>query len=395
MKFIDVVSTTQQAVSEILGTDYMEKTGDFAQLDSYKLADVGKAVESVEGGVDKFVKAVLVQRGKLYIESREYTSELSNIYVDSFDWGGYVERVMFKPQDLIQDEMYNLVDGASYDDHVFYEPKAVSKIFEEAKTIMCPISLTEDAIKMSFTSWDEMNKFLSGIEQNVRNTIDVGLDAYAHMLVACGIAVSDKAIGTSVHLLTEAIERGILEEGTTAGEAMESEAFITFAMRRIAETKAQMHRYSAAFNNHVVPIQAKDVNMILLNDFVQASKFLVKANTYNINEIGIGEHDTISAWQSVVNITGQDTADYFAFENNSKIKIKGDATNKLGCGTSDITIGNVIGIAYDRMAMGICPFKQKVTSSYTAIADFWNQYHHTLVNYILDSNYPMVAFIVD
>jgi hypothetical protein len=45
--------------------------------------------------------------------------------------------------------------------------------------------------------------------------------------------------------------------------------------------------------------------------------------------------------------------------------------------------------------MGICPFKQKVTSSYTAIADFWNQYHHTLVNYILDSNYPMVAFIVD
>lgn len=395
MKFIDVVSTTQQAVAEILGADYMEKTGDFIQLDSYKLADVGKAVESVEGGVDKFVKAVLVQRGKLYIESREYTSELSNIYVDSFDWGGYVERVMFKPQDLIQDQMYNLVDGASYDDHVFYEPKAVSKIFEEAKTIMCPISLTEDAIKMSFTSWDEMNKFLSGIEQNVRNTIDVGLDAYAHMLVACGIAVSDKAIETSVHLLTEAIARGILESGTTAGEAMESEAFVTFAMRRIAEVKAQMHRYSSAFNNHTVPVQAKDVNMILLNDFVQASKFLVKANTYNINEIGIGEYDTLSAWQSVVNITGQDTQDYFAFENNSKIKIKADATNKLGCGTSDITISNVIGIAYDRMAMGICPFKQKVTSSYTAIADFWNQYHHTLVNYILDSNYPMVAFIVD
>ena len=395
MKFIDVVSTTQQAVAELLGADYMEKTGDFAQLDSYKLTDVGKAVSDVEGGIDKFVKAVLVQRGRLYIESRAYTSELSNIYVDSFDWGGYVERVFFKPQDLIKDEMYALVDGASYDDHVFYEPNVVSKVFEEAKTIMCPISITEDAVKMSFTSWDEMNRFMSGIEQNVRNTIDIGLDAYAHMLVACGIAVSDKAIKTSVHLLTEAIARGIVESGTTAAEAMESEAFITFAMRRMAEVEAQMHRYTSAYNNHTLGVQAKDVNKILLNDFVQASKFLVKANTYNKDEIGIGNYDTVSAWQSVVNITGQDTADYFAFENNSKIKIKGDATNKLGCGTSDITIGNVIGIAYDRMAMGICPFKQKVTSSYTAIADFWNQYYHTLVNYILDTNYPIVAFIVD
>ena len=75
--------------------------------------------------------------------------------------------------------------------------------------------------------------------------------------------------------------------------------------------------------------------------------------------------------------------------------ISADPTNKLGIGTSEVTLTNAIGLLFDRMALGICPYRSKVTSNYTAIADFWNEYHHMLVNYILDSNYSMVAFFND
>lgn len=389
MKFTDVVSLTQNAVAQTLGTEYMEKSGDFASLDSYKLADVGKDVLD-SGSVDSYVKALLTQMGKMYVESREYVSELKSLFIESFDWGGYLERVYFAPQDLVKDEMYNLVDGQSYDDHKFYKPNASAKIFEEAKTIMCPISLTEEQIKMSFTSWEQMNSFLSGIRQNVKNTIDLGLDAYAHMLVACGIAVSDKATETSVHLLTEAKAKGIVDNSTTSAQALENEAYLVYAMRRIRDIKKQMGRMSTAFNNGSVPMQAKDVKQILLTDFVSSSKFNVRANTYNLDEIAIGDFDEISAWQGIDN--GTSTFDYAT---NSSISIGADSNNKLGIGTEAVELSNCIGILFDRMALGICPFKSKVTSNYTAIADFWNEYHHLLVNYLLDANYPMVAIFND
>ena len=389
MKSTDVVELTKNAVAQSLGTEYMTKAGNLSELDSYKLVDIGKDVLD-SGSTDSYVKALLTQIGKLHIESREYTSELNSIYIDSFDWGGYLERVYFSPQDLIKDEMYDLVDKKSYDDHVFYKPNASAKIFEEAKTIMCPISLTEDAVKMAFSSWDEMNKFLSGIQQNVKNTIDIGLDAYAHMLVSCAIAVSNKTLNNSVHLLTEAKERGIVPQEITSKDALSNEKYLVYCLQRIRNVEKYMHRLTTAYNNGSVPMQAKVVNKILLTDFVSSTKFNVRANTYNLDEIGIGDYDEVSAWQGIDN--GSKVFDY---QTNSSIMIAADPTNKLGIGTESVSLTNAIGIVFDRMALGICPYRSKVTSNYTAIADFWNEYHHLLVNYILDSNYSMVAFFND
>lgn len=389
MKFNDVVELTQNAVAQTLGSNYMEKIGTLSELSSYQLVDVGKDV--LDGGsVDSYVKSLLTQIGKLYIESREYVSELDSIYIDSFDWGGYLERVYFAPQDLVTDDMFNLVNGNTYEDHKFYKPNVSAKIFEEAKTIMCPISLTEDAVKMAFTSWEEMNKFLSGIQQNVRNTIDLGLDAYAHMLVSCAIAVSDKALNNSVHLLTEAKEKGIVPTETTSEKALNNEAYLVYCLNRIRNVEKYMHRLTTAYNNGSVPMQAKEVNKILLTDFVSSTKFNVRANTYNLDEIGIGSYDEVSAWQGITDGTNK-----FDYATNSSIKIAADSTNKLGIGTASVSLTNAIGLVFDRMALGICPYRSKVTSNYTAIADFWNEYHHMLVNYILDSNYSMVAFFND
>ena len=389
MKFNDVVELTQNAVAQTLGSEYMEKLGTLSELSSYRLVDVGKDV--LDGGsVDSYVKSLLTQIGKLYIESREYVSELDSIYIDSFDWGGYLERVYFSPQDLVTDDMFNLVNGNTYEDHKFYKPNVSAKIFEEAKTIMCPISLTEEAVKMAFTSWEEMNKFLSGIQQNVRNTIDLGLDAYAHMLVSCAIAVSDKALNNSVHLLSEAKEKGIVPSETTSEKALNNEAYLVYCLNRIRNVEKYMHRLTTAYNNGSVPMQAKEVNKILLTDFVSSTKFNVRANTYNLDEIGIGNYDEVSAWQGI-----NDGTNKFDYATNSSIKIAADSTNKLGIGTQSVSLTNAIGLVFDRMALGICPYRSKVTSNYTAIADFWNEYHHMLVNYILDSNYSMVAFFND
>lgn len=389
MKFNDVVELTQNAVAQTLGSAYMEKDGKLAPLSSFNLVDVGKDVLD-SGSVDSYVKALLTQMGKMIIESKVYKAELPSLFIDSFDWGGYIERVYFSPQDLLKDDMYDLVDGKVYEDHKFYKPNVSAKIFEEGKTITCPISLTEDQIKMSFNSYEELNKFMSGIYQNVQNTITLGLEAYAHMLISAGIAVSIGSTGNTRHLATEFYGA---EHGKKLSEMLADSAFLKYCMEQISLTKDQMKRYTTAFNNGAIPTFSteEDLKVALLADFANACKFNVTADTFNADEIGLGEFDKVTAWQAF----SADSLRDFDVETNSSISISADTQNKLGLGTGAFAKKGVIGVVYDYRAMGICPYRTKVTSNYTASADFWNQYHHQLVNYILDANFNIVSFVLD
>ena len=392
MKKVDVVKLTQEAVAQTMGADYMSEKGGIKAIESFRLADIGEDVLN-SGTVDQYVKSILTQLGKMYVDSKAYAAELPSLFIDSFEWGGYLERVYFKPQDLIQDEMYNLVDGNTYEDHKFYQPKASAKIFEEVKNIMTPISIVADQIKEAFQGWDQMNAFLSGIQNNVNNTLTLASEAYAHMLIQCGIAVAEKNTHHSVHLLTEAIAKKVLATGTTAAAALESPEFLRFALKRIAQVKKNMKRYTIAFNNGQIPTFTNDADakLALLTDFTTAAGFTARANTFNANELNIGEYDEVACWQAFSDTSKAN----FDYSTNSTIKIAADSTNKLGIGTEAVTITDVIGVLYDTRAMGISLTKSKVTSNYTAIADFWNEYHHKQVNYILDPNFNIVTFKLD
>lgn len=390
MKFTDVVELTQNAVAQTLGDVYMGKDGKLAPLTSFNLVDVGKDVLD-SGSVDSYVKALLTQMGKMIIESDVYKAELPSLFIDSFDWGGYIERVYFSPQELLKDDMYDLVDGKVYEDHKFYRPNVSAKIFEEGKTISCPISITEDQIKMSFNSYDDLNRFLSGIYQNVQNTITLGLEAYAHMLISAGIAVTIGSTGNTRHLATEFY--GASGKTKKITEMLKDGAFLKYCMEQISLVKDQMKRYTTAFNNASVPTFTtdNDLKVALLADFANSVKFNVTADTFHADEIGLGKFDKVTAWQAF----SEDALRDFDVETNSSISISADTNNKLNIGAEEFNVKGVIGIVYDYRAMGICPFRTKVTSNYTASADFWNQYHHQLVNYILDSNFNMVSFVLD
>lgn len=401
MKHVDVVELTQKAVAQTMGDDYMTELGDFAALDSYKLVDIGKDVLQA-GTVDVYAKKLLGLLGKMVIDAKKYEAAgIKGIFVDSFDWGSFVERVYFTPQDIIEDDMWNLIDGKVYEnDHKFFAPKVQAKIFEEAKSITTPISIVEDQLKTAFTGWDQMNTFLSGIRTNVENTIELALQAYAHMLISCGIAVSVDGTMTAVHIVTEAINAGLLEAGATDEDFRKSEACAIFAMERMKTIRDNMKVYNAAYNDGSIPTFTTDEDnkLILLTQFENFLKFTGKRQVYNLNEIGFGDYDTTPMWQGFRATSGEEgskVTSNFDWDTVSSVSIAADATNKLGIGTGAFEQSNVAAVIYDHRAMGICPYRRKVTSQYTASADFWNEFHHLLVNYILDTKFPIVAIVLD
>lgn len=394
MKFVDVVTVVQNAVAQAMGTEYMSKLGDLASLDSYKLVELGKDVLDT-GTVDTYTKSLLSQLGKMFIDSRKYEGEMPSIFIDSFEWGGYIERVGFDLAEIIADPKWNLTNNTDYSshEHKFYQPAVRAKIFEEAKAIMTPISIVDDQLKESFNSWEQMNSFLSGVRTTVENTIRMGLLSMAHMLVQCAIAVSDKATHTAIHLKTEAVAQGVkgVTEGDTVSKLFNNPDFLVFTAHRIAETMDNAKVYSEAFNDGSRPTftDTDYARLMVNNGFIRALQFNVESKFFNPEKLSFGTYDKITSWQGI-----KDSSSKFTPELTTKVAINGDTNNKLGIGTEPYT-SNCIALFFDKYALGICPYKRKVTSQYTASADFWTEFHHTLVNMIIDSSFNLVAFLAD
>ena len=394
MKFEDVLDVTKKALAQSMGGEYMEQLGDLAALDDAKLVDVGRGVLEGNGTTEKFTKALVSVIGKIEFDSREYKISTPSIVVNSMDWGGFVEDVQFDvSENIMQDPMYNLVDGQSYAEaeHRFYQPKVAVKIFEEAKTFLIPVSVTREILREAFYSWDKLNSYISGIRNAINTTKTAILEAYSHMLLSAAAANSIAGTQTAINLLAMAKSEGRVDAAMTPAAAIKDKDFLTFCTSKISLYRKYMERLlKGAFNNGNIPTftPEDDNNLVLLAEFAENIKTIVKANTFNEKYIGVGEYESVSAWQAFKDTNVAN----FNFVTDSTISIAADSTEKLGIGDEAFTQSYVVAICFDKKALGICPYRVKTTQSYTAIGDFSNTFTHLLFNYKLNNSYNIVAF---
>ena len=393
MKIETIIDLTKKVVAQTLGTTYMAQEGKLSAIESGKLVDVGKDVLDLQNGVDAFTKSCIDVIGKYDFDSFTYEPEIKSIMRDNWEWGAFLERIKNAPQEILTDDIFNLVDGQSYADieHKFYKPNVKVKIFAERKGFSIPISFTEDRVKTAFTSMGEMSKFFSSIREYINQQKKMILDQYSHVLVGSAIAISAKATNTVRHLLTEGKALGLLAESDTIDTALTNEKFVAWVLKEIATTREYMRRPSSGFNNKSGAFASGQTSLFMLNSFEKATRFGVIANTYHNDELAIGDYDVVSAWQGIESTDGTKK---FDFSTVSSVMIT-DTENKLGLGTDPVTINNCIACLCDYKAIGINCEYQKVTSSYTASADFWTDFHHNTINYLLDSDYGIVAFLLD
>jgi hypothetical protein len=380
-------------ISQFMGAEYMTaEDGTIKPLNTAMIVDVGQKAEAADAGLDNVFKAMVTQLGILDIQNEIYRTEFPSMFIKSFEWGGYLERVYFDPLETFDDPMYNLVAGRDYskEEHTYYQPKIKAKLFTEAKPIVTPISRTFDQIKDAFTGLAQLESFMSAVSVEVENTNALLLDAMAHALASAGVAISDKGTGTARHLVTEMIAKGILSSGATDDDVRHNETALAYCYSEIAKVRKYMTRRTKAFNNGAIPAFGNTIHAAILYDFIKDAETYLKRVSFNKEESDFGEYDTITMWQGVT-----DSTDTFTFDQLSTISIAADPNEKLGIGTEAYTKSKCIGLLYDWRALGICPYKEKVTSNYTASADFVTAYHHRLTNWIIDPNFSMVAFFLD
>ena len=399
MKFDQVKDVVAKAVSETLGDTYMSESGLLQATESYRIADVGVAIANA-GSTEQFTKALISRLAYLELIEPSFDNSIKSLEVSNFEWGGFVERAYFEPTEMFDDPMINLVNGQSYAaiEHTAYIPSVKAKIFEEGKAMCFPISIQEDTLKEAFRDWSELNRYVSGLRASVATAIKVAKYSMQKMLVSCGCAVSiaSEGLNNAVHFITNAKADGIVPNTVTyyadiiALGPVAHRAFLVYCAKTIANTLDQLEEYSDAYNNGNLPT-ADTAKLLLISKFAKDFRFNMEASTFNDDKLGFGDYEEIVSWQAIK----ENGKDPFDFDTITSVSIDADSNNKLGIGTSAFSQSGIVGLAWQNKAIGMCLDRVKMTSNYTACAAFWNEFTHILINYLLDTNLGIVAFVLD
>ena len=90
--------------------------------------------------------------------------------------------------------------------------------------------------------------------------------------------------------------------------------------------------------------------------------------------------ETVPFWQG----SGKN----YDFANNGLIQVKES-------GGKDVEITGVLGVMFDRDALGVCNLDRRVTTNYNAKAEFFNNYYKFDAGYFNDTNENFVIFFVE
>ena len=422
------VTATKEAISQLIAKGYMDATsdGELKALDDQYIVDLGQTINpdgngefNVGSPADVVFKAFLTTFSRIITDTQAYRARLQRLFVDTTNWGLMRENIMIDLSDVLVDEMWNydgyipwntpesggVLPGVEEGKRIaaiefgFFKPPVQVKLYQKAHAVMVALTTCRDQFFSAFRGVDELNQFLAGLYNSVENTLQVKAEVYAMMTVSMGIATAYannnmydlramyQAAGGSV-----SHDVGGVDTPYTGAELLEQPDFLRFYLQQVDLAKEYMSGYNALYNDHTIGTFSNEPHVIMLSQAASASKFGVRANTYNERLLGIGEFDTIPAWQAP--LASGDTMPY-TFDTASTISLTAAAATAAGMTTDDpVTLPGNVCVIYDRRAMGITVDKRKPTSQYSASRDSLNTYYHALVEYVVNASYGICGFYI-
>lgn len=374
--------------NEVLG-----KT-DLIKDDLTGIVDMGTEVFN-QNAIDNYVKSLVNHIGKVVFVNRPYSGKVPSVLMDAWEFGSVMEKISADIPQAEENESWALTDGTEYKQDVFHKPTVTAKFFNSKVTFEVPVSITERQVKESFSSAAQLNGFLSMIYNAVDKSMTIKTDALImrtiNNMIAETLDADKAAFGASkpdystastvrcVNLLK--IYNTAKNAQLTAATAIIDPDFIRFAAYQMGLYADRLGSISTLFNvggkERFTPKDA--LHTVLLSDFAKAAQAYLYADTYHNEQVLLPKAETVPSWQA----TGKD----YAFASVSKIDVK-------SASGAAISIGGVLGVMFDRDALGVTNSDKRVTTNYNAKAEFFNNYYKFDAAYFNDTNENFVVFFI-
>lgn len=379
MEVNQIYSLVNSVTGEILG-----KT-DILKEDLSNVVDMGKELFSATD-VDNYVKSLVNRVGKTVFTNRKYSGKVPSVLMDSWEFGSVLQKISADMPNATENESWELENGTSYDPNIFYKPSVSAKFFNSKVTFEVPLSFTEKQVKESFNSASELNAFISMLYNAVEKSMTVKTDSLIMRTINNMIAQTVDGDNSGVRAVNLLAKYNTMSgETLTADKALSNTNFLKFASMQIALYADRLGTMSTLFNQGGKErFTPKDMlHIVLLSDYAQSTKTYLESDTFNDELVKLPTAETVPYWQ------GSGTS--FDFGKTSKI----DVTIRLSNGnTKDVSVSGVIGVMFDRDALGVSNLDRRVTTNYNPKAEFFSNWYKFDCGYFNDLNENFVVFYV-
>lgn len=387
MEIKQVYSFVNEATQEAIGTS------EILQEDLSNIVDIGTAIFNANA-LDKYVNALVNRIGKTIFVNRVYKGSAPSVMMDGWEYGSVLQKVSTGLPEATENETWELVNGQSYDPHVFHQPQGVVvKFYNKYVTFEIDMSFTEDQLKMSFNSKEQLNGFISMLYTSVENSMTVKVDELIRRtinnMIGETIYADYQTAGLNTKSGVKAINLLYLYNNTvnsggtalTADNAITDPEFIRFCAYTIKLTHDRLRVMSTLFNVGGQPrFTPSDLcHIALLSDFARSADVYLQSDTFHDELTKLPQAEVITYWQG----SGTD----FKFEDVSKINVK-TADNHT------VSTSGIIGVMFDRWALGVSNVDRKVTSQWTPNAEFFTNFYKYKAGYFNDLNENFVVFFI-
>lgn len=397
MEVKQIYTLINRVSGEVLGRT------DIVTEDLTGIVDLGTEVFN-QNAVDNYVKSLVNHIGKVIFVNRPYAGKVPSVLMDAWEFGSVLEKISADVPEAEENDTWNLTDGKSYDQDVFHKPTVTAKFFNSKVTFEVPVSITERQVKESFSNAAQLNGFISMIYAAVEKSMTIKADALImrtiNNMIAETVLADAKAFGATaagdmaeadlssastarcVNLLKLYNDKTGAETPLTAAKAITDPDFIRFASYVMGTYADRLQSISTVFNvGKKERFTPKDMlHVVLLSDFAKAAQTYLYSDTFNRGDVLLPQAETVPFWQG----SGQN----YEFASTGNINIKES-------GGKAVEISGVLGVMFDRDALGVCNLDRRVTTNYNAKAEFFNNYYKFDAGYFNDTNENFVVFFIE
>lgn len=382
MTVAQIYNIINPITKEILGESVVVKE------DLSNIVDIGKELFDATD-VDNYVKSLVNHIGRVIFVNRPYSGSAPSVLMDGWEYGSILEKISAELPEATENVSWELKDGVSYDPNIFYKPKVSAKFFNKKVTFEIPMSFTEKQVKESFSNAGQLNGFLSMLYNAVDKSMTIKIDSLVMRTINNMIAEtlhnfndSGDYTGTGVRAVN-LLKLYNDDKGTdlTAEKSIKDPDFIRYASYIMGLYMERLSKISSLFN-----IGGKDrftsrdlLHVILLSDFAKASDIFSMSSTFHNEFVALPKGEIVPYWQG----SGTD----YSFNSVSSINVK-------TASGATVSASGIIGVMFDRDALGVTNLDRRVTTNYNPKAEFFSNWYKFDAGYFNDMNENFVLFYV-
>ena len=350
--------------------------------DLSNIVDIGNSIMNV-AGIENYVRSLTDHIGKTIFVNRAYSGSVPSVLMDGWEFGSILEKVTYDDlPEATENESWKLENGKSYDVNVFTQPKASAKFFNKRVTFEVPMSFAERQVKSAFDNAAQLNSFFSMIYNAIDKSMTVKVDGLVSRTINNMIGetlVNGAGTVKAVNILKMYNEK--FGTKLTANNCIYDPEFIRYASLIIGLWSDRLTKLSTLFNvGGKDRFTSKDLqHIVLLSEFEAYAKAYLYSDTYHKEFTALPNAEKVAYWQG--------SGTNYDFASTSKIHV----TTSSG---DEVEQSGILGIIFDRDALGVSNLDRRVTTNYNAKGEFFNNWYKFDAGYFNDLNENFVVFYV-